>query len=61
MTISGIFGMGGGMVYDKPHAPKVIHDMQRWCNNRFIFPKCPRFEDYGKVVEVKDDRQLTLW
>ena len=49
------------MVYDKPHAPKVIHDMQRWCNNRFIYAKCPRFEDYGKVVEVKDDRQLTLW
>ena len=49
------------MVYDKPHAPKVIHDMQRWCNNRFIYAKCPRFEDYGKVVEVKDERQLTLW
>ena len=49
------------MVYDKPHAPKVIHDIQRWCNNRFIYAKCPRFEDYGKVVEVKDDRQLTLW
>ena len=49
------------MVYDKPHAPKVIHDMQRWCNNRFIYAKCPRFEDYGKVVEVKDERQLTLF
>ena len=49
------------MVYDKPHAPKVIHDMQRWCNNRFIYAKCPRFEDYGKVEEVKDERQLTLF
>ena len=49
------------MVYDKPHAPKVIHDMQRWCNNRFIYAKCPRFDDYGKVVEVKDERQLTLF
>ena len=49
------------MVYDKPHASRTIHDMERWCNNRFIFPKCPRFEDYGKVVEVKDERQLTLF
>ena len=49
------------MVYDKPHASRTIHDMERWCNNRFIFPKCPRFEDYGKVEEVKDERQLTLF
>ena len=49
------------MVYDKPHAPRIIRDMQRWCNNRFIFGSCPRFEDYGKVVEVKDERQLTLF
>ena len=34
------------MVYDKPNAPKEIKRLQRWCNNRFIFNKCPRFEDY---------------
>lgn len=37
------------MVYDKPHAPKEIRDLQRWCNNKIIFKSCPKFEDYGKV------------
>lgn len=36
------------MIYDKPNAPKVIKDLQRWCNNRFIFKSCERFEDYKK-------------
>ena len=49
------------MVYDKPNAPRVIHDLQRWCNNRFIFATCPRFEDYGKVQADEDTRQLTLF
>lgn len=34
------------MVYDKPNAPKEIRKLQRWVNNRFIFRKCERFEDY---------------
>ena len=34
------------MIYDKPHAPKEVRLLQRWCNNRFIFKSCPRFEDY---------------
>ncbi|MEE0896507.1 MAG: radical SAM protein [Acutalibacteraceae bacterium] len=34
------------MVYDKPNAPKEIRHLQRWVNNRFIFRKCKRFEDY---------------
>lgn len=33
-------------IYDKPNAPKEIRRLQRWCNNRFIFKSCPRFEDY---------------
>lgn len=37
------------MVYDKPHAPKEIRNLQRWCNNKIIFKSCPKFEDYGKV------------
>lgn len=49
------------MVYDKPHANRVYHDLQRWCNNRFVFAKCPRFEDYGKVRKIDDKRQLTLF
>ena len=36
------------MVYDKPNAPKEIKDLQRWCNNRFIFRSCERFEEYRK-------------
>jgi hypothetical protein len=36
------------MIYDKPNAPKEIKDLQRWCNNRFIFRSCERFEDYKK-------------
>lgn len=35
------------MVYDKPHAPKEIKQLQRWCNNKIIFKSCKRFEDYN--------------
>lgn len=34
------------MVYDKPNAPKVIKKLQRWCNNKFIWRSCEKFEDY---------------
>lgn len=34
------------MVYNKPNAPREIKRLQRWCNNRIIFKKCKRFEDY---------------
>lgn len=34
------------MIYDKPHAPKDIKRMQRWCNNKFIWRSCEKFEDY---------------
>lgn len=33
-------------VYDKPNAPRDIIRLQRWCNNRKIFKKVPKFEDY---------------
>jgi hypothetical protein len=36
------------MVYDKPNAPLEIRMLQRWCNNRFVFRSCDRFEDYRK-------------
>ena len=35
------------MVYDKPHAPKEIKMLQRWCNNKIIFKSCKRFEEYN--------------
>lgn len=34
------------MIYDKPHAPKEIKKLQRWCNNKIIFKSCKKFEDY---------------
>lgn len=38
------------MIYDKPSAPQEIRDLQRWCNSKFIFKKCPRFEDYRNTA-----------
>lgn len=46
-------------VYNKPDAPQEIRDLQRWCNNRFIFKSCPRFEDYKKQKHETD--QLSLF
>jgi hypothetical protein len=36
------------MLYDKEHIPKghILKKLARWVNNRFIFAKCERFEDY---------------
>lgn len=34
------------MIYDKEHCKRIYKDLQRWVNNRFIFAKCKRFEDY---------------
>lgn len=36
------------MLYDKDHIPKghILRKLARWVNNRFIFAKCERFEDY---------------
>lgn len=34
------------MIYDKEHCLRVYRDMARWVNNRFIFSRCKRFEDY---------------
>lgn len=34
------------MVYDKPHAPREVRMLQRWCNNKAIFRTTPKFEDY---------------
>jgi len=34
------------MIYDKPHAPREIRLLQRWCNNKYLLQSCPRFEDF---------------
>lgn len=49
------------MIYDKKHAGQIYFDLQRWCNNRFIFARCQRFEDYGHIVKKEDKRQLLLF
>lgn len=36
------------MIYNKPSAPREIRRLQRWCNNKRIFKKCPDFKDYGR-------------
>lgn len=34
------------MIYDKPHAPRDVRLLQRWCNNRLIFRAEPDFNKY---------------
>ena len=34
------------MIYDKPNAPREVRLLQRWVNNKFIFKKTERFEDF---------------
>lgn len=34
------------MIYDKPHAPREVRLLQRWCNNRLIFRTEPDFRRY---------------
>lgn len=34
------------MVYDKPHAPREVRLLQRWCNNKRVFKTTARFEDF---------------
>lgn len=34
------------MIYDKPHAPREIRLLQRWCNNKILFRSCKDFNDY---------------
>ena len=40
------------MVYDKPNAPRISKQMQRWVNNKFIWRSCAKFEDYGNIREA---------
>lgn len=40
------------MIYDKEHCVQVYRDLSRWVNNRFIFAKCEKFEDYKKSSSI---------
>lgn len=44
-------------IYRKPTAPQVLKDMQRWCNNRFIYASCD-FLDYIPRSDGKTVKQL---
>lgn len=48
------------MIYDKPTAPKITRHLQRWCNNKFIFRSCDRFEDYKKEKENENTEDARL-
>lgn len=41
------------MLYDKENIPQghELKKLQRWVNNRFVFAKCERFEDYLNVCD----------
>ena len=42
------------MVYDKEHCKdRFYKDLARWVNNRILFAKCARFEDYDPKLENK--------
>ena len=48
------------MIYDKEHCDPIYKQLSRWFNNRFVFAKCERFEDYTqKKTETENDP--TLW
>ena len=38
------------MIYDKPHAPREIRFLQRWCNNKIIFRTEPDFYKYNPKI-----------
>ena len=40
------------MIYNKPDAPKITKDLQRWCNNRFIYRASEKdFSKYRKEMK----------
>lgn len=39
--------VAGGLRYESlSDMPPEIRALQRWCNNKRIFKKCPTFQDY---------------
>lgn len=44
-------------IYRKPTAPKILKDLQRWCNNRFLYRSCD-FMDYVPRADGKTIQQL---
>lgn len=36
------------MIYDKQHASREVKNLQRWCNNMWVFKSCPDYKDYSR-------------
>ena len=49
------------MVYDKEHCDPIYKDLSRWVNNRFVFAKIPRFEDYRNQHYKPQEETLSLF
>ena len=49
------------MIYDKEHCKPVYKDLQRWVNNRFVFGKIGRFDDYRNQHYKPDEVTLSLF
>lgn len=48
------------MIYDKEHCDPIYKALQRWVNNRFVFAKVDRFEDYTLKNRISEN-ESTLW
>lgn len=44
-------------IYRKPTAPRILKDLQRWCNNRFLYRSCD-FMDYIPRADGKTIKKL---
>lgn len=44
-------------IYRKNTAPQILRDLQRWCNNRFLYRSCD-FMDYVPRTDGKTIKQL---
>ena len=42
------------MVYERPTAPKITRQLQRWVNNKWIFRTVDRFDDYIHSISKKE-------
>ena len=46
-------------VYRKQTAPRSVRDLQRWCNNRFLYRSC-ELEDYVPRKDGKTFKELYM-
>lgn len=49
------------MIYDKEHCKPVYKDLQRWVNNRFVFAKIDRFEEYRNQHYKPEEATISLF